>query len=158
MDESTGAAGGARAVFRLVYRSHSVIPAESRRAGLGEIFTTARRNNKALDVTGALMISDDAFVQVLEGDEPAVRGLYATINGDDRHRDVTLLKEETVADRAFGRWAMAKVADDGGSDIRLLSNAAKGVIVALPGADAPATAEQEDLLAFMRESLAHDHA
>jgi len=145
-------------MFRLVYRSQSAIPAAERKAGLGEIFATARRNNKALDVTGALMISDGAFVQVLEGDEGVVRGLFATIGGDDRHRDVTLLREETVERRTFGRWAMAKVAGDGAADIRLLSNASKGVIVALPGADASITDEQESVLAFMRESLARDHA
>ncbi len=145
-------------MFRLVYRSHSAIPAAERTAGLGEIFATARRNNKALDVTGALMISDDAFVQVLEGDEAAVRALYARIGADDRHQDVTLLKEEDVGGRTFGRWAMAKVADGGGADIRLMSNAGKGVIVAVPRADASITAEQEEILAFMRETLALDHA
>jgi Sensors of blue-light using FAD len=145
-------------MFRLVYRSHSAIPVAERTAGLGEIFATARRNNKDLDVTGALMISDGAFVQVLEGDEAAVRALYARISADDRHQDVTLLKEQSVDGRTFGRWAMAKVASDGGADIRLLSNADKGVIVALPGTDTSITDEQEEILAFMRETLALDHA
>lgn len=145
-------------MFRLVYRSRSAIPADERKPGLGEIFATARRNNRHLDVTGALMISDEAFVQVLEGDEAAVRALYARISADGRHRDVTLLKEEHVDGRTFGRWAMAKVAGDGHPDIRLLSNAEKGVIVALPGADASITDEQEQILAFMRETLALDHA
>jgi hypothetical protein len=145
-------------MFRLVYRSRSAIPVAERAAGLGEIFATARRNNRNLDVTGALMISDGAFVQVLEGDEAAVRSLYARISADERHRDVTLLKEESVDGRTFGRWAMAKVAGDGHPDIRLLSNAEKAVIVALPGADTSITDEQDQVLAFMRETLALDHA
>jgi hypothetical protein len=57
-------------------------------------------------------------------------------------------------DRAFGRSAMAQVGADGAADIRLMSNTAKGVIVSVRGDETPATAEQESVLAFMRESLA----
>jgi len=49
---------------------------------------------------------------------------------------------------------MAKVSEDGGSDIRLLSNATKRVIVAVPGADPSITDEQEAVLASMRDWLA----
>ena len=78
--------------FRLIYRSHSLIDAAARRTGLGEIFTTARRRNRGLGVTGALMLSDDAFVQALEGDEAVVRDLYAAIARDPRHDDVSLVE------------------------------------------------------------------
>ena len=140
-------------MFRLVYRSHSAIPAAERTAGLGEIFATARRNNRKLDVTGALMISDGAFVQVLEGDETTVRALYARIGGDDRHQDVTLLREEQVDGRTFGRWAMAKVSEGGGPDIRLLSNARAGRIVDA-GADHHVSDAQQAVLTFMRGAIA----
>src|SRR3954451_11922984 len=126
MDEKTrGTDGGPRAIFRLIYRSQSLIDADARRTALGEVFATARRNNKRLDITGALMISDDSFVQVLEGDETSVRQLFATISGDPRHRQVTVLEAHEVGERTFGRWAMAEVAADGGADIRLMSNASK---------------------------------
>ncbi|WP_051222767.1 BLUF domain-containing protein [Conexibacter woesei] len=141
-------------MLQLIYRSHSLISSGQRRTGLGEIFATARLNNRRLDVTGALMISDGAFVQVLEGDDGVVRELYATISGDPRHQNVTLLDERPIDDRAFGRWAMAQVGADGSADIRLMSNTAKGVIVSVRGDEPPATAEQETVLAFMRESLA----
>src|SRR3954447_26444578 len=121
MDETSGAPSSPpRTIFRLLYRSQSLIPDAQRRTGLGEIFATARRNNKRLDVTGALMISDDSFVQVLEGDEATVRGLFATIAEDGRHQHVTLLNAHPVEDRTFGRWAMAHVSADGGSDTRLM--------------------------------------
>ena len=154
MDETTDTSGGPRAIFRLIYRSESLIAADRRRTALGEVFATARRNNKRLDITGALMISDDSFVQVLEGGETAVRALFATISGDARHRDVTVLEAHEVGERTFGRWAMAEVAADGGADIRLMSNASKGVIVAAPRADPSITPAQEAVLATMRESLA----
>lgn len=139
-------------VFRLIYNSHSRIAPEQSISELGAIFTSARRNNKRLGITGALVVTDDAFVQALEGDESAVRSLYDGISRDARHDRVTVLEEGLVDGRTFGRWAMAKVAEDGGPDIRLLSNAARGKIVAA-GADHHVTPEQEQLLAFMRGSV-----
>ncbi len=159
MDDTTRAARtDARPVFRLMYRSQSLITAPRRRRELGDIFATARRNNKRLGVTGALMLSDDAFVQVLEGEEPTVRRLLATISADQRHQQIKVLEADAVAGRTFGRWAMAEVGADGGADIRLLSNATKGVIVAAPRADPSITPAQEAVLATMRESLTLDHA
>ena len=150
------AAGESESVFRLIYHSQSLIASDQRRSELGKIFTTARRNNKRLGVTGALMVSGDSFVQTLEGDEAVVRDLYAAITQDARHDSVSLLEEQVVDGRTFGRWAMAKVGTDGASDIRLLSNASKGVIVAVPGTDPSVTREQETVLSSMRESLAAD--
>jgi hypothetical protein len=145
-------ANGTQQVFRLIYASHSSIPSEERSTQLGDIFTTARKNNQRLGVTGALVITEDAFAQTLEGDETVVRGLYDSICADSRHGEVKLLEEDTVPDRTFGRWAMAQVGEDGGADIRLLSNAGKRSIVAA-GVDAHVTAEQETVLARMRASL-----
>ena len=142
-------------IFRLIYRSHSLIAADQRPAELGNIFSTARARNKERDVTGALMISDDAFVQVLEGAEPVVTELFRRIARDERHESVTIL-EERQAERTFGRWAMAKVAEGDGPDIRLLSNARSPAIVVAPGRDQSITADQETVLAFMRRALAGD--
>ena len=50
-------------VFRLVYSSRSRIDAEDRRTELGDIFTVARRSNRSLGITGALMVTGDAFAQ-----------------------------------------------------------------------------------------------
>jgi hypothetical protein len=65
-------ASDARAVFRLIYSSHSLLAPQDQDA-LGEIFTSARRKNKRLGITGGLIVGDGAFVQTLEGDETAVR-------------------------------------------------------------------------------------
>jgi hypothetical protein len=146
---------GAQHVFRLVYRSQSRLDADESKAALGGIFTTARRNNKRLDITGALVITDDAFAQVLEGDETAVRDLYETIRQDPRHENVTLLESGTVEERVFGRWAMAKVAADGGPDIRVLSNAGKGSLV-LASPDGHVTPEQESVLGVMRGAITRE--
>jgi hypothetical protein len=141
----------AERVFRLIYSSHSRIDPSERSTELGDIFATARRTNRRLGVTGALVLTDDAFAQALEGDESVVRDLYDTICEDPRHASVTLL-EETVDDRVFGRWAMARVSEHGGPDIRLLSNADRRRIVAA-GPDEHVTAQQERVLSFMRDSV-----
>jgi hypothetical protein len=139
-------------VFRLIYSSHSKIEPERARTELGEIFDTARRHNRELGVTGALVVADDCFAQTLEGEESVVRKLYEGIATDSRHEQVTLLEATNVQDRTFGRWAMARVSADGGPDIRLLSNAQAGTIVEA-GADHHITPEQESVLAFMRGSI-----
>jgi Sensors of blue-light using FAD len=139
-------------VFRLIYSSHSKIEPERARTELGEIFDTARRNNRKVGVTGALVVADDWFAQTLEGEESAVRTLYERIATDSRHEQVTLLETTNVEDRTFGRWAMARVSEDGGPDIRLLSNAKAGRIVEA-GADHHISPEQETVLAFMRGSF-----
>ena len=110
-------------VFRLIYRSHDLIPAGDRKAELGRLFTAARSNNKGQDITGALLLHGDYFVQTLEGDETTVRGLFEHIEHDSRHDSVQVLQTATVASRTFPRWSMARVSEAGDeSDINLISH------------------------------------
>jgi hypothetical protein len=51
---------------------------------------------------------------------------------------------------------MARVSEDGGPDIRLLSNVKAGQIVAA-GTDHHISPEQESVLAFMRDSIKPEH-
>ena len=62
----------AEACYRLIYRSHSLLAARDD-AGLADILKTARHKNADLGVTGALMLYDDWFAQVLEGRGRRVR-------------------------------------------------------------------------------------
>src|SRR6201996_5130174 len=116
---STQAEPAGEPVFRLIYSSHSTIEPDRAHDELGEIFTTARRHNRELGVTAALVVADDWFAQTLEGEESAVRNLYDKIAGDGRHEQVTLLETSSVVERTFGRWAMARVSEAGGPEIRL---------------------------------------
>jgi FAD-dependent sensor of blue light len=145
------AAGDAGAVFRLIYRSNSRIGITDRKRQLGEIFSAARSTNKKLGVTGALLITDDQFVQTLEGAEPVVRDLYTKIGKDRRHEHIELLESGDVPGRVFGKWAMAKVAAEGEADIPLLANVDKGGIS--PAQPRPVTEAQETVLGRMRQSL-----
>ena len=140
-------------VFRLMYRSRNRIPPESRRAVLGELFTAARRDNKAAGITGALLTRDDWFVQTLEGEEAAVRDLYRRIEADPRHDDLVVLDAHTADRRTFVRWAMAQVSVDGTSDVPLIAHA-DGVVPAARRRDT--TPEQAYLLLVMRDATGVD--
>lgn len=104
-------------VFRLVYRSSTTMERENRPAEIQEIFEVSRRKNGGLGLSGALLVWQDTFVQVLEGDEATVRELYGTIAADPRHAHVETLDAAVVSARAFGHWSMAHVSDDEGADL-----------------------------------------
>jgi hypothetical protein len=142
------AAARADAVFHLIYRSRSLIPDDRRKEELGVLFGDARSNNKRLHITGALLCVDDCFVQVLEGDETAVRGLYAHIAQDPRHDSVAELESGPIPQRVFSRWAMAKVAHEGEPDIPLIAHR-DGIS---PAAGRRTTDEQERVLDVMRQA------
>jgi len=148
MSETAGDSGP---VFRLIYRSRSRIGDAERKRELGEIFSVARSSNKKLGVTGALLITDDEFVQTLEGPEPVVRELYTKIYKDKRHERLEVLESGDASGRMFGRWAMAKVAADGEPDIPLLTNVDRGGIS--PAQPRPSSEAQETILDVMRQSL-----
>jgi Sensors of blue-light using FAD len=142
---------GTEPTFHLIYRSRNRIPRERRRQEFGAIFSVARANNKKVGVSGALLISDDWFVQVLEGPEPVVRALYEQICMDARHERISLIDSGSTGERVFARWAMAKVAEDGAPDIPLLNNVDKGGIS--PAAPRATTPEQQSLLDVMRAAI-----
>jgi hypothetical protein len=76
---------------------------------LDGILAQSRRNNPELGVTGLLCVSDNLFVQVLEGGRDEVCELFNVIVRDDRHKQVRLLIYEEITERAFGGWSMGQV-------------------------------------------------
>ncbi|GAA4903226.1 FAD-dependent sensor of blue light [Actinomycetospora succinea] len=139
-------------VFRLIYQSHSRIPKSDRPTVLGEIFSTARSRNKGADITGALLITDHYFAQVLEGPQGTVEELYGRISADPRHERLAVLDSGTVDERAFGKWSMAQVSAAGHADIPL--HTANGEIH--PAAPSHLTAEQSKVFATMRNAIGAD--
>ena len=77
--------------------------------GLDRILVQSRKNNPALGVTGLLCVSDNLFVQVLEGGRDEVCELYNAIVRDDRHQNVRMLSYEEISERQFGNWTMGQV-------------------------------------------------
>jgi hypothetical protein len=75
-------------------------------AMLDGILVQARRNNPRNDLTGALIVRGDLYLQLLEGPEAAVMATFAKIARDNRHLAVKLLVKESVAERLFPDWTM----------------------------------------------------
>ena len=74
---------------------------------LKKILETARKNNKATGVTGALLYTGEHFAQVLEGPQQAVNHWFQLISQDLRHGNVTPLFYERITERQFDGWSMA---------------------------------------------------
>jgi hypothetical protein len=90
-------------LFQIIYVSQ---PFGFDEVALYGILMDARRNNLRNDVTGALICRADAYLQLIEGPEVAIRGTYARIASDSRHANVNFLFGEPVTDRLFPGWAM----------------------------------------------------
>jgi hypothetical protein len=138
----------AESTFRLMYRSRNLVQHDQRKLELGQLFSEARSNNKRQGITGALLLSEDWFVQVLEGEEDAVRALFSHIERDARHDSVTVLETGRAPARLFARWAMAKVAEHGEPDIPLIAHT-DGIA---PAAGRGTTPAQDHLLDVMRSA------
>jgi hypothetical protein len=69
----------------------------------------AQIQNTRRDITGLLLYSNGVIMQVLQGDETLVRECFGRIATDNRHRDVTLLRADTVGTRTFAKWSMALI-------------------------------------------------
>ncbi len=73
---------------------------------LRSIHSHAVRNNTAHTITGHLLYANRRFLQVLEGESKQVHQTFAHIKADPRHEQVTLLLEQSIAERAFQHWNM----------------------------------------------------
>jgi hypothetical protein len=93
-------------LIRLVYASESRLVDAHRRQELARIQASARRLNDQNGITGFLLVTDNAFAQVLEGSRESVAETYGRIGADARHAGLRLLAEEPIAARSFPGWAM----------------------------------------------------
>ena len=71
-----------------------------------KLLKECRTNNGAKNITGILLYANGTFFQVLEGDEATVNSIYGIIEKDKRHKDVTIIEREKIAERAFPYWSM----------------------------------------------------
>jgi hypothetical protein len=75
-------------------------------AEVWQILQVSRNTNPDKGITGALFANASFFAQVIEGPREAVQEVFARINADQRHFDVTVLERGSVTERYFPRWAM----------------------------------------------------
>ncbi len=99
-------------LFRLIYYSKNVAAHSEDpklRADLKNILESAKRNNMASGVTGALLFNQTYFAQVLEGDRKAVTETFCRIVKDPRHSDHVILDACAIEQRRFADWSMCFV-------------------------------------------------
>ncbi|UOQ70330.1 BLUF domain-containing protein [Hymenobacter cellulosilyticus] len=91
-------------LHHLAYQSTATsIPSEQE---LEDMLTQARAANLEYGLTGVLLYSQGRFMQVLEGSEEAVHFIYARIERDTRHHNVTTLTDGPISQRSFAHWSM----------------------------------------------------
>jgi hypothetical protein len=104
-----------RELHRLIYCSRNAIEGDASEAErhIEQILVSARRNNRAAGVSGALLFTQGCFVQALEGERDTLELVFERIQGDERHNDVAILVFEPIAERMFPNWDMAYLGDVG---------------------------------------------
>ena len=118
------------ALARLIYVSEPQLdPVNgSTIAQLASILSASRRNNEAANITGALVYDEHWFIQVLEGERPAIWQTFARIGEDERHAACLLVEMVDADRRLFGNWWMGLAARDTVTAPAFLPYMSKGVL------------------------------
>ena len=93
-------------MYRIVYVSTAAMLSD---AVLDQILIVASENNRHTGITGFLLYNSRNFLQLIEGEEPAVRNLIARIEADPRHNGVARLFDGEVVERCTPDWSMQQV-------------------------------------------------
>jgi hypothetical protein len=72
-----------------------------------KIVADAVAQNRLLQITGSLMFTGTNFAQIMEGPPDSIAALMERLGKDRHHRDIVVLEDIAIADRRFGKWAMA---------------------------------------------------
>lgn len=64
--------------------------------------------NRERGITGILAVDGDHVLQILEGPEPDVLGLFEHIRRDDRHHGVVEIDRIAIAAAHFEAWGMVR--------------------------------------------------
>jgi hypothetical protein len=91
-------------MFWLAYVSSATQPFTKQE--LVDLLATSRENNSRIGITGMLLYRGGNFMQVLEGEEQAVRNLYGRICRDPRHHGQIVIDEGSYDERQFAEWSM----------------------------------------------------
>ena len=94
-------------LIRLIYLSRTVGPQTAELTD--SILRKAHAWNTQNDITGVLCEGQGVFLQALEGERGKVTRLYARIFADPRHKDLELIHCESISERRYGQWSMARV-------------------------------------------------
>ncbi|WP_295798997.1 BLUF domain-containing protein [Mucilaginibacter sp.] len=73
---------------------------------LEELLAISAKNNMRDNITGLLLYAEGNFIQLLEGEEKAVKESYDRISQDERHKGITPIANGVIEHRIFPEWAM----------------------------------------------------
>lgn len=73
------------------------------------ILEKSRSNNARDLITGALVIGETTFLQLLEGPRDAIGRCFARIMQDNRHQDIQAISCGDVAHRLFQDWTLHRI-------------------------------------------------
>lgn len=73
---------------------------------LTNLLRISKYNNEKSGITGILLFIEGCFLQILEGEQSAVRLLYHKVKQDARHNDILKIAEAKTQERVFKKWSM----------------------------------------------------
>ena len=98
---------GSRTLHRLIYLSRQRLTSDaSLDEAVDDIIRVSIANNRAVSITGLLLVHQGWFVQALEGPASAVLTTYGRIVNDTRHEAAQVLSAGPAERREFGDWNM----------------------------------------------------
>lgn len=106
-------------LFSLIYVSRSLVELPDQVEEIDKIVTGSIERNAKLNVRGALLFTEQHFAQLLEGPEPAIEELMASINRDPRHEQVTVIERRPIDSYRFADWGLAYWGDATYMDLRV---------------------------------------
>lgn len=92
------------AIREIVYASSATVNFSDQ--SLNALLDKARSKNLENGITGVLIYIDGSFIQLLEGEEPALSETFGRIAADPRHSGLTRLSDRMVEQRTFGDLLM----------------------------------------------------
>lgn len=91
-------------LVQLIYASTATQPFSDE--DLANLLWKAREKNRHNGITGMLVYRDSTFLQVLEGEEPAIDAVWDIIAADSRHDNLVVIRRAPLEAREFPDWSM----------------------------------------------------
>jgi len=104
-------------LYELLYTSSA--DQEFNQQELLHLLQQAREHNHQAGITGLLVYHQREFMQLLEGEESVIRGLWQRIFHDPRHRSPQIMHEKPIEQRSFPEWSMAFLTENNKIDPHL---------------------------------------
>lgn len=90
----------------IAYISEARLCADDPSGALGKLLLQSHARNRAMGLTGVLLMRGNIFMHTLEGPKDAVRDVFASISRDSRHQHMYVLVNEPLSARRFPEWAL----------------------------------------------------